>query len=313
MFLITMNIILLNSKRGHSRTFSLPRFLPLIALGVLVALPVLVGVGAYWIRYRVAPPSYTDAVAERFQENLRAQADEVVELKRLSEEQIRALTLKLADAQARLTRLDALGERLVDVAGIDSDEFDFGADLAVGGPEPAESSAFTPPSFMAELDALTDTLERREQQLNILENLLADRHLENETFLAGRPIVQGWMSSRFGRRTDPFSGKLAWHEGVDFAGKDGSDIVATAAGVVTYAGKRSGYGRLVEINHGNGISTRYGHAKEVLVKVGDIVRTGDVVARMGSSGRSTGPHVHYEVLKNGRQVNPHPYIYRARR
>ncbi|HAB06096.1 MAG TPA: hypothetical protein DCE35_12180, partial [Alcanivorax sp.] len=121
-----------------------------------------------------------------------------------------------------------------------------------------------------------ETLERREQQLNILENLLANRNLENQTFLSGRPITQGWMSSRFGRRTDPFSGKVAWHEGVDFAGKDGSDVVATAAGVVTYAGERSGYGLLVEINHGNGISTRYGHAKTVDVKVGDIVRTGDV-------------------------------------
>jgi len=202
----------------------------------------------------------------------------------------------------------------VDVAGIESDEFDFGGgELAMGGPEPQDSSAFAPPSFIEELDGLTETLERREQQLNILENLLANRNLENQTFLSGRPITQGWMSSRFGRRTDPFSGKVAWHEGVDFAGKDGSDVVATAAGVVTYAGERSGYGLLVEINHGNGISTRYGHAKTVDVKVGDIVRTGDVIAKMGSSGRSTGPHVHYEVLKNGRQVNPHPYIYRARR
>ncbi|MBM7332345.1 MAG: peptidoglycan DD-metalloendopeptidase family protein [Alcanivorax sp.] len=308
-----MNIILLNSKRGHSRTLSVPRHLPVILLAVLMVVPVLVGVGAYWVSYRWAPPSYTDAVAARFQDHLDAQAHEVSELKRLSEEQIRALTLKLADAQARLTRLDALGERLVDVAGIDSEEFDFGGGMAVGGPETEEGSAFTPPSFLEELSALTETLERREQQLNILENLLADRHLESETFLAGRPIVHGWMSSRFGRRADPFSGKLAWHGGVDFAGKDGSDVVATAAGVVTFAGERTGYGKLVEINHGNGISTRYGHAKEVRVNVGDIVRTGDVVALMGSTGRSTGPHVHYEVLKDGRQVNPHPYIYRARR
>lgn len=309
-----MNIILLNSKRGHSRTLTLPRFLPALVLAVLVLIPMAAGVGAYWLSYRVAPPSYSEAVAERFRSSLDRQSDEVANLKQLSEEQFRALTLKLADAQARLVRLDALGERLVDVAGIESDEFDFGGgELAMGGPEPQDSSAFAPPSFIEELDGLTETLERREQQLNILENLLANRNLENQTFLSGRPITQGWMSSRFGRRTDPFSGKVAWHEGVDFAGKDGSDVVATAAGVVTYAGERSGYGRLVEINHGNGISTRYGHAKTVEVKVGDIVRTGDVIAKMGSSGRSTGPHVHYEVLKNGRQVNPHPYIYRARR
>ncbi|ASK34852.1 M23 family metallopeptidase [Alloalcanivorax mobilis] len=308
-----MNIIVLNSKRGHSRTFSLPRFLPGLLLAALLVVPVFAGVGAYWLVYRVAPPAYTDAVARRFQSYLDTQTSEVAELRRLSKEQFQALTLKLADAQARLVRLDALGERLVDVAGIDSDEFDFGGELAMGGPEPQESSAFTPPSFLEELDQLTATLERREQQLDILEKLLANRHLENATFLAGRPILHGWMSSRFGRRADPFTGKLAWHEGVDFAGKDGSPVVATASGVVTYAGARSGYGKLVEINHGNGISTRYGHAKTVKVQVGDIVRTGDVVALMGSTGRSTGPHVHYEVLKDGRQVNPHPYIYRARR
>lgn len=309
-----MNIILLNSKRGHSRTIAIPRFLPALVLAVLVLIPMAAGVGAYWISYRVAPPSYSEEVAERFQSSLERQSEQVATLKRLSEEQFRALTLKLAEAQARLVRLDALGERLVDVAGIESDEFDFGGgELAMGGPEPKDSSAFAPPSFIKELNNLTRTLERREEQLNILEDLLADRHLENQTFLSGRPITQGWMSSRFGRRTDPFSGKVAWHEGVDFAGKSGSDVVATGAGVVTYAGERSGYGRLVEINHGNGISTRYGHAKTVEVKVGDIVRTGDVIAKMGSSGRSTGPHVHYEVLKNGRQVNPHPYIYRARR
>ena len=185
-----MNIILLNSKRGHSRTITLPRFLPALVLAVLVLIPMAAGVGAYWISYRVAPPSYSEEVAKRFQSSLERQSDEVADLKQLSEEQFRALTLKLADAQARLVRLDALGERLVDVAGIESDEFDFGGgELAMGGPEPQDSSAFAPPSFIEELDGLTETLERREQQLNILENLLANRNLENQTFLSGRPIT----------------------------------------------------------------------------------------------------------------------------
>lgn len=308
-----MNIILLNSKHGHSRTLNLPRFLLAFLLAALVIIPILAGAGTYWILYRVAPPVYTDAVAQRFQAYLDTQTREVSDLRRLSKEQFQALTIKLADAQARLVRLDALGERLVSVAGIESEEFDFGGPLAMGGPEPEESSAFAPPSFMEELDQLTATLERRGQQLDILEKLLANRHLESATFLAGRPIVHGWMSSRFGRRTDPFTGKLAWHGGVDFAGKEGSPVLATASGVVTYAGPRAGYGNLVEIAHGNGISTRYGHAKTVEVQVGDIVRTGDTVALMGSTGRSTGPHVHYEVLKDNRQVNPQPYIYRARK
>lgn len=307
-----MNIILLN-KKGHSRSVSLPRHLPALAIALLVILPAVIGVGAYWLSYKVAPPAYTGAVTARFESQLTHQTREVADLKRLGEDQFRALTIKLGDAQARLVRLDALGERLVDVAGIDSDEFDFNSEPAVGGPESPESAAYKPPSYLDELDKLTSTLEHREQQLNILEKLLAHRHLEHETFLSGRPVLHGWLSSRFGRRIDPFTGKLSFHPGMDFAAKKGTHIIATASGVVTWAGPRSGYGNMVQINHGNGISTRYGHAEKVLVKVGEIVRTGDVIALMGSTGRSTGPHVHYEVIKNGRRVNPQPYIYRARK
>ncbi len=121
------------------------------------------------------------------------------------------------------------------------------------------------------------------------------------------------MSSRFGRRTDPFNGRVAWHEGVDFAGKLNSDIVSVAAGVVTWSEERSGYGIMVEINHGGGFSTRYAHCSENLVQVGDVVKKGQVIAKMGSSGRSTGPHVHFEVYKHGRAVDPASYIHRAAR
>ena len=102
------------------------------------------------------------------------------------------------------------------------------------------------------------------------------------------------------------------HKGMDFAGQMDSDVVATAAGVVTWAGKRYGYGNLIEINHGNGYSTRYGHCHKVLVKVGDTVKPGQKIALMGSTGRSTGPHVHYEVLKNGRQINPANFVRASR-
>jgi len=136
---------------------------------------------------------------------------------------------------------------------------------------------------------------------------------QNEVFIAGRPVKKGWMSSRFGMRVDPITGKRAFHNGVDFAGKLGADVVAVAAGVVVYADARSGYGEMVEINHGGGFSTRYGHHDKLIVKVGDIVKKGQVVGKMGSSGRSTGPHVHYEVYKNGRVVDPSSYVQRASR
>jgi murein DD-endopeptidase MepM/ murein hydrolase activator NlpD len=130
---------------------------------------------------------------------------------------------------------------------------------------------------------------------------------------AGRPITSGWLSSYFGIRTDPFTGKKERHKGLDFAGKLGSDVVAVASGVVTWAGRRYGYGNLVEINHGNGYSTRYGHNDKITVKVGDAVKKGQIIAKMGSTGRSTGPHVHFEVLHKGKQVDPMSYIKTARK
>ena len=166
---------------------------------------------------------------------------------------------------------------------------------------------------MQQLNRLADDIEDREQQLGVLEALLVDRKIQNDVFLAGRPVLKGWMSSRFGMRNDPITGRRAWHNGVDFAGKDGADVVTVAAGVVVYAGPRNGYGRMVEVNHGSGFSTRYGHHKDLLVKVGDIVNKGQVVGLMGSSGRSTGPHVHFEVFKNGRVVDPSSYIHRVSR
>ena len=166
---------------------------------------------------------------------------------------------------------------------------------------------------METLDQLNEQIIDRQQQLETLEALLANKKLENDVFLAGRPIKKGWMSSRFGRRTDPFTGGADWHPGVDFAAKENSEIVAVASGVVTWADKRFQYGTMVEVNHGNGFKTRYAHCKSSLVKVGDIVKKGQVIALVGSTGRSTGPHVHFEVHKNGRVVDPATYIHRASR
>lgn len=309
-----MHIILLHPDGGQSRNLRLPRFLPWLLVLALVIVPAVTGVGAYYGAQYLDDPLFNEKIANEWRQRVERQQQQLAELDRRTDEELRALTLKMADMQARLVRLDALGERLVEVAGIRSDEFDFQNTPAIGGPEMSEAvtAAYQPPAFTDTLDQLAATLERREHQLDILDGLLQDRRQAKQTALAGRPITHGWMSSRYGYRTDPFNGKLTMHEGMDFAGKDGSDIVATAQGVVTYADERWGYGLLVEINHGNGLSTRYGHCKEILVKAGDIVKPGQVIAKMGSSGRSTGPHVHYEVLKNGRQINPRPYIYSRR-
>ena len=159
-----------------------------------------------------------------------------------------------------------------------------------------------------EIDALQRRLEQRDTQLLALENVMLSRNLNEAVRPDGRPVLEGYISSGFGDRIDPFDGHEAVHKGVDIAGQQGSEVVAVASGVVTRAGPASGYGNLVEINHGNGYATRYAHNEAVLVAVGDTVTRGQPIALMGSTGRSTGPHVHFEVLRNGQQVNPLSFI-----
>ena len=164
--------------------------------------------------------------------------------------------------------------------------------------------------LLLSITTLEQTLAHEEKQLKMLESVSFGHHIENTRYLSGRPIVKGWLSSYYGIRKDPFSGKAAMHKGVDFAGKENADIIATASGVVSWADDRYGYGQLIEINHGDGLKTRYGHNKDILVSVGDVVNKGQVIAKMGSTGRSTGPHVHYEILRNNKQVDPKKYVYR---
>jgi murein DD-endopeptidase MepM/ murein hydrolase activator NlpD len=241
------------------------------------------------------------------------QQQEIDEARRVAEENLNALTLRLGQMQAHVIRLDALGQRLTRMAELDSGEFDFSNPPAQGGPEGGSIAIeVQQPDFIEQLDELAHQLENREQQLDVLEDMLMSRNLHEEVFPAGRPITKGWLSSKYGTRNDPFTGKPEFHKGVDLAGKEGSDIISVAAGVVSWSGKRYGYGNLVEVNHGNGYVTRYGHAKELLVKVGETVKKGQKIALMGNTGRSTGPHVHFEVWVDGRTVNPEKYIYASR-
>ena len=217
-----------------------------------------------------------------------------------------ALASRLGKMQADVIRLNALGQRLVKVAKLDSKEFDFNNTPAYGGP--AEKQSFAGVEFADVLANLDQQLSTREAQLDVLEEVIMNRQLARESKPRGRPITKGWTSSYYGKRTDPFTGKLAMHKGMDFAGKEGSKIVAVANGVVTWSGDRYGYGHLIEINHGNGYTTRYGHNAKLLVKAGDSVVKGQAISLMGSTGRSTGPHVHFEVLKNDRQIDPSRFV-----
>jgi murein DD-endopeptidase MepM/ murein hydrolase activator NlpD len=306
-----MKFIVVDKRSGNSHSFSTNGLILGIAIAGLLGIPAAIGYLSYL--HGVGEAAQTSEMFGKWNEALKEQDLEIKIASREAQEDLEASALILAKLQARIVRLDALGERLTTVAKLDEGEFDFSQQPAMGGPVVETGVKITPPNFMEQLRNLSLDIENRELQLAVLESLIVDRKIQNDVFLAGRPVLKGWMSSRFGWRNDPITGRRAWHNGVDFAGKDGADVVTVAAGVVVYSGPRNGYGKMVEVNHGGGLATRYGHHTELLVKVGDIVKKGQIVGLMGSSGRSTGPHVHFEVFKNGRVVDPSSYIHRASR
>lgn len=303
-----MNILLISSRLGCSGCINLSRrSLITIVLGLFLAIPLLSGYAGY--RWAVDGSFADNALAARLQAELVQQRQEVEEAKRTAQENLAALTARLGQMQAHVIRLDALGQRLTKVARLDKGEFDFGNPPAQGGPETGEAGvAIQYPDFLSQLDALSAQLSDRSQQLSVLETMMVNQSVQAEVVPNGSPSTTGWLSSHYGIRNDPFTGRATFHKGIDLAGKEGSEIVTVGAGVVTWSGSRLGYGNMVEITHGNGYVTRYGHNKSNLVKTGEMVKKGQAIAVMGSTGRSTGPHVHFEVFFNGQAVNPLKYI-----
>lgn len=309
-----MKVIVIHRKHGGSRSFELGRWsralLSLCCLGLplgMLAAGYVAGLGSEAQSLR---GQSMDAMADE----LAQQSDDLEAIRDEAERKLQALTLSLAELQARMTRLDALGEHLTAMAELEDGEFDFSQVPALGGPHGSELPAeYSSIDLDSQLEGFSRRLSDREQQLAILESLLSNRRLEDEAWLSGRPIEKGWISSHYGKRADPFTGKPAFHHGIDFAGKEGSGVLAVAGGVVTWSGERSGYGNMVEISHGDGLVSRYGHNRKNLVQPGDVVRKGEPIAEMGSSGRSTGAHVHFEVYKHGRSVDPSSYVRRTRR
>lgn len=308
-----MHIVLFTRRGGRSRTVNLFSPLAIIA-GVVAVLSVAGGLalGGYQLGvYSASPDAF--AIRDTVQTELQVQRQELADFRQQAREHVDALALRLGEMQAHVIRLDALGERLAEMAHLDKNEFSFEQTPAQGGPESASGESIQIPDFLQSLEMLEQRLTDRAQKLSMLESTLMNRRLQAEVLPAGRPTTGGWISSFFGMRTDPFSGRPAHHDGIDVAGRLGSEVIAVASGVVTWAGSRYGFGNLVEINHGNGYVTRYAHNKELVVEVGQTVKKGDVIAKMGTSGRSTGPHVHFEVLINGRQVDPVKFVRSAQR
>lgn len=294
-----MNIILLSRKHGRPLTVQLRPRLLLTGLGVTLMLCMAMGVGAYWATARLAGAEPVVAEAKSARD---------------ARDQLKAVSARMAEMQAQLMRLDALGEHLAESANLNPAEFESTRKPPMGGPLTEEMTVLSDgPGLTLRLKELADQIAQKEAQLQALDSLMSGQRALPNSYLAHIPVRSGYMSSNYGYRADPFTGRAAFHGGLDFAGPTGTHVYAVAPGIVTWAGAKSGYGNLVEISHGDGVSTRYAHASRVNVRVGDLVAKDQLVAFMGSTGRSTGSHLHYEVLRDGKQVDPATYIALAKR
>jgi murein DD-endopeptidase MepM/ murein hydrolase activator NlpD len=304
-----MKIILVPDSASRKSRCLKNRSMVLAILVFAFLIPIAGAIGAYKLgesqaNYQPGPGQLRLAYVQKTLENSR---QDLKDAERAVEQQLDTLGRRLGKVQARVQRLDALGKRLTSMAELETSEFNFDTDPGMGGPAPVmDEQPVT--ELMAALDSLQHAVDMKKDELEILEALLIDRNLQINQHPNGWPVQDGWLSSGFGYRNDPFSGKRAFHSGVDIASKTGVPIKVVAAGVVTTARTKPGYGVTVEINHGKGYSTRYAHALEAMVKVGDRVEKGDVVATVGNTGRSTGAHLHFEVLRDGESVNPRKYL-----
>jgi len=308
-----MQLILLSKDRGHLghvRLTSGRVWLSLVAATLLVTASAFYGGITAARFFGISNPQ---AQVDTWRDEIAQQQAIVDNTRRTLQQNLDALALRIGQMNAHVVRLDALGSRLTQMAGLKDGEFDFTSQPSLGGPEEplAATETMQISGVVGALNVLDVQIADRSRQLTVLEDLLLNRKLRDEVRPEGRPVTAGYVSSQFGNRTDPFTGRHAFHKGVDFAGREGAEVVAVASGVVIWSGERYGYGQLVEINHGNGYVTRYAHNVDNLVAVGDTVRRGQVIARMGDTGRATGPNLHFEVLLNDKPVDPLKYVQSA--
>ncbi len=306
-----MNIIVFSGRRGggRSRYFDLAHPLTLgtcalIVLGTLGgAFAIGMQLGAHTGGAATEPSGWSRILAE--------QKSEIAEMRARVQDRVNAIAGRLGQLDAHIIRIDALGKRLTTMTKVDGRQFNFDDEPAAAAVQAGAAQASSQiPDLNLQLSQLEQRVDLRDAQLSALENVIVGRKITDAVRPEGKPVGEGAISSYFGERSDPFTGEEGFHKGLDFAGAAGEPVVAVAAGVVTWAGERSGYGTLIEINHGNGFVTRYAHNQAALVAVGQTVSRGEQIARMGSTGHSTGPHVHFEVLHNGAQIDPLVFVKR---
>ncbi len=302
-----MNLKIVSGRSGTVRHIDLKSPKTLLALGgaALLVTVAIFTAGVQLGRFMAGPMQ-----SERLAQEIDAQRMDIQAVRTQLQGKVDALAERVGTLNAHLIRLDALGRRITDLANLNRGEFDFDKPPPAGGPEGGElqGGSVQVPELTSVLDALEAQLADRERQLAVLESLMSTRQLGQRILPGGWPVIGGWISSHFGYRADPFTGHGAFHAGVDFAAEPGSRVIATGPGVVTFAGYKNGYGNVVEITHPTGYMTRYGHNSRNLVREGDTVQKGQPIAVIGSTGRSTGTHVHFEVERDGNTLNPMRYL-----
>lgn len=302
-----MNVILFLHRGDRAWRLNLTQ--PLAAAAISLAAVALVG-GVFSLGLHLGERSELAAIGDSPREWTRTfgrQQAEISDLRKQLQQRVDALAARVGQVNAHVIRLDALGKRLTSLANIDTREFNFDTVPASGGSAETGVRAEAPDLSLM-INEVEDRLLSREGQMTALENVILTRQLREQIQPEGRPVRQGFISSYYGSRTDPINGSFAFHKGIDFAGNSGDSVVAVAAGVVSFAGVRSGYGNVIEVTHGNGYITRYAHNSRNLAPVGTVVTRGDTLAAMGSTGHSTGPHVHFEVMRNGAAIDPLSFI-----
>lgn len=302
-----MNIILVSGKLAKGKTMAL-NHAQVMTLGMaLLIFPLLLAmVFTYLLLFHAAdiPHPYLQSLV------LSAQRTETAKSQMYLRENLNAMAAKLGQMQAHVLRLDSLGERLATLTGIGKQEFNFDKKPGQGGAESSQSAHdMSMNEFGQQLDDLMKKLDDRSDQLGLMDAMLVQQQANKVAIPSTRPVTTGWYSSNYGYRIDPFTGQKAFHEGVDFMADPGTAIHAAGGGIVVYADTYAGYGNMLEIDHGNGLISRYAHASKLLAKVGDVVMKGQKIGEVGSTGRSTGPHLHFEVRHHGAPQNPEHYLH----
>lgn len=296
------------SRQGTTDLLACPRTRRRVTVVMSALMLVCAAAGAVVALELANPRDRALAQISELHAQVARQKSQLADLSAGAQRDMDAMAVKLGELQAQSIRLDALGERLAEAGKLDPQEFDFQHAPAVGGPEQNVAPASLPPNLAAGLDALRNRFDHQQTQLGVLADLLMNRQVDARVKPTGMPVLDGYIASYFGVRPDPFNGHRDFHPGLDIDVPFGSPVHAVADGVVTYAGLRPGYGKVVEIDHGNGYMTRYAHNSKLLAHVGERVHAGDVISDVGSTGRSTGPHVHFEVWYQGHVVNPLAFV-----